>query len=145
MKKNILFVCTGNTCRSPLAEYLLRHKAGDQYAVQSAGIAAGTGFPASEHVDKLLLEKGISNEHQSQALTEELINWADLILTMTVQHQELVKQRFPAKANAVHTLKEYSSTDSSHPDIFDPFGGPESIYRLTMEEIDALLDKLIKK
>ncbi len=142
--KHILFICTGNTCRSPLAENLLRHKAPERYQVKSAGIAAYHGQPASQHVQALLLkEKGLRVQHQAQVVTTELIEWADLILTMTSQHAELLMSQFPGAQQKISTFRQYVDSELASTDIIDPFGGSEAIYRLTLDEIEALLDRLI--
>jgi protein-tyrosine-phosphatase len=140
--KRILFVCTGNTCRSPLAEALFRSKLGDaQWEVRSAGVAAYDGQPASQHTLQVLNERGISHDHNAQRLTEELVAWADLILTMTRSHKSLVCTYFPAAADKVFTLREYVGIEGME-DIADPFGGSVEDYRKCAEEIDESLDRL---
>jgi protein-tyrosine-phosphatase len=141
--KHILFVCTGNTCRSPLAEYLLRDKAGQELEVRSAGIAAFDGSPAAANVQTLLVEKGIQPHHTSQTITPELIEWADLILTMTKNHKQVVHKNFPHSANKLHTLKEYVASGDPVTDISDPYGGSLDTYRRTMVELDGLLNQLV--
>jgi protein-tyrosine-phosphatase len=143
--KHILFVCTGNTCRSPLAEYLLRHKAGEMYKVQSAGIAAFNGGPIASHVQELLEEKGIQTEHASQSVTLELMEWADLVLTMTQSHKQQLALFFPEKGESIYTLKQYVHPEAKETDVIDPFGGSLDIYRETMHELEDLLERLISK
>lgn len=142
---HVLFVCTGNTCRSPLAEYLLRQKAGDQVEVRSAGVAAYDGSPASANVATLLEEKGIKCQHQSQLVSEELLHWADIILTMTTSHKHRLLQLYPFKADHIFTLKEYVNPEDPDVDISDPFGGDLLTYRETMQELEHLIDPLIEK
>jgi protein-tyrosine-phosphatase len=143
--KNILFVCTGNTCRSPLAEYLLRHKAGQIFEVQSAGVATVYGGPIAAHVEQLLVEKGIQTEHVSQYITPELMEWADLVLTMTQGHQQQLVSLFPEKIESIHTLKQYVRPGSGEADVIDPFGGSLGDYQETMHELEYLLELLIDK
>ncbi|MBB6453939.1 protein-tyrosine phosphatase [Salirhabdus euzebyi] len=109
--KNILFVCTGNTCRSPMAEALVKHKT-NKIKARSAGIFAGHGQPASRGTTEALREKGILLRHQSQPVTQDLINWADLILTMTTNHKQSLVMQFPQVDDKVYTLKEY--VDAEH-------------------------------
>jgi len=142
--KNILFVCTGNTCRSPLAENLLRHKAGERYQVKSAGVAAFPGGDATSHVKSLLQEKGIEMNHSSQMVTPELLDWADIVLTMTEGHKALLMDHFPEKADYIFTLKEYVNQSAADVNVMDPYGGSLETYRETMKELDALLDKLLQ-
>ncbi len=104
---NILFVCTGNTCRSPMAEAILRHRSDNSIQVRSAGIFASNGSPASRQSVEVLQDKGIKINHQSQALTEELVEWADLVLTMTGQHKQAILSQFPSKIGHIFTLKEH--------------------------------------
>ncbi|WP_277679085.1 low molecular weight protein arginine phosphatase [Gracilibacillus dipsosauri] len=101
----ILFVCTGNTCRSPMAEAILKDIS--NYEVKSAGLMAIDGYPASPETIQVLNEKGIMHQHQSSQITSELLDWADLVLTMTVVHRDSLKQQFPEHAPSIFTLKEY--------------------------------------
>jgi protein-tyrosine-phosphatase len=108
--KRILFVCTGNTCRSPMAEGLFRDmasKAGIDAEVRSAGIAAFDGDRISRHSATILRERGLPADGTSCALTEELVAWADLILTMTLSHKRAVVQRHPEAIEKTYTLREY--------------------------------------
>jgi protein-tyrosine-phosphatase len=140
--ENILFVCTGNTCRSPMAEAILNHKTTDIH-VKSAGVFAVDGNPTSKNTVEALREEGIRVEHYSQLLTEELVDWATCILTMTQSHKQLVLDRFPQAITKTHTIREYATNVQG--DVIDPFGGPLSIYRKTYAELTELADVLISK
>lgn len=112
---HILFVCTGNTCRSPLAEAMLRRMAqqeGIKVEVRSAGIYAADGGPISSHSAAILAEQGITDKLLSSSVNQNLIGWADLILTMTGGHKSTVVQRFPESIEKIHTLKEYVEDDA---------------------------------
>lgn len=114
MHERILFVCTGNTCRSPMAEGLLRHLAGKRglaLIVRSAGVSAWDGSPISKHTADILQSKGISGQKTSAAVTDEAVAWADLILTMTVGHKETLIRRYPEALDKIYALKEFAEND----------------------------------
>lgn len=142
--KRILFVCTGNTCRSPMASALLQHKAIDGIEVKSAGIYAASGSDASEHAKQVLEDNKISYSHCSQALTETEVDWADLILTMTNSHKFAIQQQYPKAIEKVYTLKEYSGEPFDQ-DVSDPYGGSLKQYEQTFQELEKLIDKVIEK
>ncbi|WP_195573712.1 low molecular weight protein arginine phosphatase [Paenibacillus sp. 1001270B_150601_E10] len=118
---NILFICTGNTCRSPMAESMLRHMAktrGVSIEVQSAGVSAWEGTPMSEHAKQVLKDRQMGNEaFRSQALSGQAVSWADLILTLTLGHKQHVLQRFPEASDKTFTLKEYVHVDEDQHNI----------------------------
>jgi protein-tyrosine phosphatase len=93
----------------------------------------------------VLAEKGIDTNHQSQPLTEDLLEWADLILTMTCSHKEMIKLFHRHVSDYLFTLKEYVDPESLDLDIDDPFGGPIEAYRQTAEQIERCLDDLTRK
>ncbi|UOY91214.1 low molecular weight protein arginine phosphatase [Ectobacillus sp. JY-23] len=139
----VLFVCTGNTCRSPMAEALLRHHGQDVFEVKSAGVYAAHGSDASTHAKEALSEKGISIEHQASQLQEEQLLWADIVLTMTEGHKQTILHYFPAVKEKVSTLFEAASGIKG--DISDPFGGSLRTYQQTRDELENLILNFIKK
>lgn len=128
MPVKILFICTGNTCRSPLAEGLLRQMAEQQnlsVEVKSAGISAMQGAPISPHSRTILQRKGIAWTHSSQPATADLIQWADIVLTMTTSHKSIVIQKHPQELEKIHSLKEFVEND---PHVLAAISESESLY-----------------
>jgi len=142
--QRILFVCTGNTCRSPMAEAILKNKHIDGFKVKSAGIYAANGGEASTHAKKVLDDNQISHNHRSSLLTSSEVEWADLILTMTTSHKFAIQQQFPQAVVKVFTLKEYAGEPFNH-DVVDPYGGSLGMYEATYRELYELIETAIEK
>lgn len=144
MSMNIYFVCTGNTCRSPMAEAILKSKNIENVNVRSAGISAFNGGDISHNAALALEQHGIVHNHKSQAVTPDDMKWANLVLTMTSAHRNILKEVFPQYEEKIFTLKEFVES-SSTPDISDPFGGNLSLYVETFLDLNQAIDKLIEK
>lgn len=151
---NILFVCTGNTCRSPMAEgifiSLLKDNNIDNINVSSAGISAFEGDSANEKAIYTLKNKGIDIEsHMSRQLTKDIIENSNLILTMTKAHKRMILNALPEYSNKVFTIKEYVYINNNEDltgknlDIADPFGLDYNFYEKCAEEIEEYLQKII--
>ncbi|EPR14464.1 low molecular weight protein arginine phosphatase [Ruminiclostridium papyrosolvens] len=152
----IIFVCTGNTCRSCMAEGLMKEALKDlqdsrRIITASRGISAFDGEPASGHSIKALKslwDIDISS-HQAKMLTNTDAEQADLILTMTRQHRDIIKGLCPQKKTQIFTLKEYVyldlNPDGSAADISDPYGMPYGVYEACAKELQECIKLLLNK
>jgi protein arginine phosphatase len=127
-----------------MAEAILKNKNLDGVEVRSAGVHAANGSEASAHAQRVLEEKGIEHHHHSSMLTRDEVNWADLILTMTVSHKTVILQQYPECSKKLFTLKEFSGETYNH-DVVDPFGGNIAIYQETYQELEKWINKAVEK
>ena len=143
--KKLIFVCTGNICRSPMAEGLMRKLLGPKcgWDISSAGVCAADGFPASPNAVEAMREKQINiSAHRSRHLSPELIEGADLLVTMTRSHCDAILSIAPESAGKVFLLKSFGIAECAA-DIYDPFGEALEVYRRVRDEMDAALPDLI--
>lgn len=142
----ILFVCTGNTCRSPMAAAIFNklNNKSDWHAV-SGGISAFDGDKPSEFAVKALktdFDLDISG-HRSRSITREYLQKSELILTMTQTQKSFLCQQWPDLADRVLTVGEMADEPSVQ--VPDPFGQGLVIYRAAAEELARLIEKIIAK
>lgn len=141
---NIYFICTGNTCRSPMAEAILRSKEIENVTVRSAGIHAQEGQPISLHAKTLIEEAAMPHTPRSRLVSSEDLEWADVVLTMTEGHKMELFYHYPTIQEKTFTLKSFVEFESDG-DVQDPFGGNLDTYRQTFVELSDVMDELKQK
>jgi len=146
-KKSLLFVCTGNTCRSPLAKVLteaaLSAAGVHEWEVDSAGLAAYPGMAASAEASAVAREAGLDlTLHRAKLLSAELLEKAELVLVMTAGHKAALLAGATGNAGKLYTVKEYVATAG---DVADPFGGSLACYHQTVQELHGLVNMLVEK
>jgi len=146
--KRILIVCTGNSCRSPIAEGFLKKDLNpdDGFIIISAGISTISGLGPTVEAIEVMREEGIDiSLHASRPLTKELAEAADLILVMSAMHKQFISDKFPEFKDKVYLYKEYAEIKDNNSEILDPIGQPISIYKQVKDEIKRLSVIIVNK
>jgi len=151
MVKRIIFVCTGNTCRSPMAEAIFKDiitEKGmeEEFEVYSAGVYAFENDPASHQAIEVMKKEFNINlkNHRAKVLDGTDVERADLILTMTRHHRDMIIDIYPEAADKVHVLKEFAGLEEEL-DVIDPFGQDYDVYKSCAYEIEELLFEVLER
>jgi protein arginine phosphatase len=144
----ILLVCTGNICRSPLGEALMRRalveRGVDDADVSSAGTGAWDGAPASEGAYLVALEHSLDlSSHRAQLLTRDLVEGAQVVFTMARHHRARVDEL--GGEGKVFVLGEFAGRTGDDAEVSDPFGGDLEVYRATFDELETLIGAAVER
>jgi protein-tyrosine phosphatase len=143
MFKSILILCTGNICRSPIAEGLFRARLKrKEILVGSAGVAAMVGWPADDMAIEVMREAGLDiRAHRARQVTLPMLNQHDLVLTLDQTHSDWVNRMYPQFRGRVHKVLKWRDNR----DVEDPYCQPKSAFEQSYEDIELGLEDWLKR
>ncbi len=147
----IIFVCTGNTCRSPMAHYyaqsvINKRVNAEQYYIESAGINAYDGECATQNAIQVMKNYNVDlTNHRATSLENSLIENADYIIAMTNLHKNILLQIYPKLKDKIYTLKEIAGSEKDSLDIPDPWGYNIDVYEEIARQIVENIDKFLER
>ncbi|MFC1807678.1 low molecular weight protein arginine phosphatase [Candidatus Omnitrophota bacterium] len=146
--KKILVICTGNSCRSPMAEGFLREylKPADEFEIISAGISTPGGIGPTSETVSVMQEEGIDiSSYISTPFQDELAQAADLILVMADMHKSYILERVPAAGDKTFLFKEFADIKEGSSNVVDPICQPLSVYKSVKEDIKKASLEIMRK
>jgi len=139
--KNILVVCTGNICRSPTGEYLLKQALGSDFDVRSAGLGALVDHPAEPTAMKIAMDHGVDmSAHRARQINLDILKWADLVLVMENGQKREILHKYPFMEGKVFRYGEPQQVD-----VPDPYRRPENAFVLAWNYISKLTPYWVEK
>jgi protein-tyrosine phosphatase len=144
MFNRFLVVCTGNICRSPMGEYLLRQRLADRpnAVVESAGIGALVGHPADPFALEVMTDNGLdASEHRARQIDQDMIAKSDLILVMDKSHMRWIHQNFPMSRGRVHLIGRWRD----NAEVADPYRRPREAFEQAWRDTEASIDDWMSK
>jgi protein-tyrosine phosphatase len=146
--KTVLFVCTANVCRSPMAEAIFNAMAEDRqlpFRARSSGVAALENEPMAPNARAALEEAGIpAGHHRARQVSESMLRKADLVLALSPRHVAKLQKHYGGLSHKVHTLPQYASGAPGEDGIPDPYGQTMTAFRASVHQLVGYIDSLVE-